>query len=385
DVADRDAVAAVVAGLRRDGETVPAVVHTAGVGRLNPVSVVGTDELADVVAGKTAGARHLDEFLDPDDLELVVYFSSIAAVWGSGGQGAYAAGNAFLDAWAQSRPAGRARVVSVNWGPWAGGGMVSDDHAVAMSRRGVSLLDREPAMAALRAAITGDGTVLTVADVDWARFAPVFASARPRPLIADLPEVAAQHAGADPAADGGDEVRTGLRKRLADLTAAEQNRLLVDLIRTAAAEVIGHDSPYALEADRPFRDLGFDSLTAVELRGRLAKETGLSPASSVVFDYPTPQALAEHLRGELVSEASVQELPTVEELDELEAALVRRDTDDLGRVRVTMRLHRLLERLGAADRGAGERPDEAAEVADRLRVASNQELFDLVDRDLGLS
>ncbi|MGY3518263.1 type I polyketide synthase [Micromonospora sp. PTRAS2] len=385
DLADRDAVAALVAGLRRDGETVRAVVHAAGVGRLNPVSVVGTDELADVVAGKTAGARHLDEFLDPDDLELVVYFSSIAAAWGVGDHGAYAAGNAFLDAWAQSRPAGRARVVSVNWGPWAGGGMVSDDHAVAMSRRGVSLLDREPAMAALRAAITGDGTVLTVADVDWARFAPVFASARPRPLIADLPEVAAQRAGTDPAADGGDEVRTGLRKRLADLTTAEQNRLLVDLIRTAAAEVIGHDSPYALEADRPFRDLGFDSLTAVELRGRLAKETGLSPASSVVFDYPTPQALAEHLRGELVSEASVQALPTVEELDELEAALVRRDTDDLGRVRVTMRLHRLLERLGAADRGAGERPDEAAEVADRLRVASNQELFDLVDRDLGLS
>ncbi len=385
DLADRDAVADLVAGLRRDGETVRAVVHAAGVGRLNPVSVVGTDELADVVAGKTAGARHLDEFLDPDDLELVVYFSSIAAAWGVGDHGAYAAGNAFLDAWAQSRPAGRARVVSVNWGPWAGGGMVSDDHAVAMSRRGVSLLDREPAMAALRAAITGDGTVLTVADVDWARFAPVFASARPRPLIGDLPEVAAQRAGTDPAADGGDEVRTGLRKRLADLTAAEQNRLLVDLIRTAAAEVIGHDSPYALEADRPFRDLGFDSLTAVELRGRLAKETGLSPASSVVFDYPTPQALAEHLRGELVSEASVQALPTVEELDELEAALVRRDTDDLGRVRVTMRLHRLLERLGAADRGAGERPDEAAEVADRLRVASNQELFDLVDRDLGLS
>ncbi|MFF3854991.1 type I polyketide synthase [Micromonospora sp. NPDC002575] len=385
DLADRDAVAALVAGLRRDGETVRAVVHAAGVGRLNPVSVVDADELADVVAGKTAGARHLDEFLDPDDLELVVYFSSIAAAWGVGDHGAYAAGNAFLDAWAQSRPAGRARVVSVNWGPWAGGGMVSDDHAVAMSRRGVSLLDREPAMAALRAAITGDGTVLTVADVDWARFAPVFASARPRPLIGDLPEVAAQRAGVDPAADGGDEVRTGLRKRLADLTAAEQNRLLVDLIRTAAAEVIGHDSPYALEADRPFRDLGFDSLTAVELRGRLARETGLNPASSVVFDYPTPQALAEHLRGELVSEASVQALPTVEELDELEAALVRRDTDDLGRVRVTMRLHRLLERLGVADRGVGERPDEAAEVADRLRVASNQELFDLVDRDLGLS
>ncbi len=384
DLADRDAVAALVAGLRRDGETVDAVVHAAGVGRLNPVSVVDTDELADVVAGKTAGARHLDEFLDPDDLELVVYFSSIAAAWGVGDHGAYAAGNAFLDAWAQSRPAGRARVVSVNWGPWSGGGMVSDQHAVAMSRRGVSLLDREPAMAALRAAIVGDGTVLTVADVDWSRFAPVFASARPRPLISDLPEVAALRTGPDPAGDG-DEVLTGLRKRLADLTTAEQNRLLVDLIRTAAAEVIGHDSPYALEADRPFRDLGFDSLTAVELRGRLAKATGLSPASSVVFDYPTPQALAEHLRAELVSEASVEALPTVEELDRLEEALAGREADDIGRVRITMRLHRLLERLGTAERGDGERTDGAADVADRLRTASNQELFDLLDRDLGLS
>ncbi|MFE0589779.1 type I polyketide synthase [Micromonospora echinospora] len=385
DLADRDAVAALVAGLRRDGETVDAVVHAAGVGRLNPVSVVDVDELADVVAGKTAGARHLDEFLDPDDLELVVYFSSIAAAWGVGDHGAYAAGNAFLDAWAQSRPAGKARVVSVNWGPWSGGGMVSDQHAVAMSRRGVSLLDREPAMAALRAAIEGDGAVLTVADVDWSRFAPVFASARPRPLITDLPEVAALRTGPDPAAAGGDEVLTGLRKQLADLTAAEQNRLLVDLIRTAAAEVIGHDSPHALEPDRPFRDLGFDSLTAVELRGRLAKATGLSPASSVVFDYPTPQALAEHLRAELVSEASVEALPTVEELDRLEEALAGRETDDIGRVRITMRLHRLLERLGAAERGGGERTDEAADVADRLRTASNQELFDLLDRDLGLS
>ncbi|WP_229397814.1 type I polyketide synthase [Micromonospora okii] len=385
DLTNRDAVAALAAGLRRDGETVRAVVHAAGVGRLNPVAAVTADELADVVSGKIAGARHLDELLDPDDLELVVHFSSIAAAWGVGDHGAYAAGNAFLDALAQSRPAGRARVVTVNWGPWAGGGMVSDEHAVAMSRRGVTLLDREPAMAALRAAITGDDAVLTVADVDWARFAPVFASARPRPLIGDLPEVAALHAGTDTAVDGGDEALTGLRKRLADLTTAEQTRLLVDLIRTAAAEVIGHDSPYALEADRPFRDLGFDSLTAVELRGRLARATGLTPASSVVFDYPTPQALAEHLRAGLVSEASVEALPTVEELDRLEEALARREADDIGRVRITMRLHRLLEHLGAAERGDGGRPDAAADVADRLRGASNQELFDLLDSDLGLS
>ncbi|MFI7221478.1 type I polyketide synthase [Micromonospora maritima] len=380
DLADRAAVAGLVDALRADGETVRAVVHAAGVGRLNPLRAVTTDELADVVSGKTAGARHLDELLDPEPLELVVYFSSIAATWGVGDHGAYAAGNAFLDAWAQSRPAGPARVVSVDWGPWAGGGMVSDDHAAAMSRRGVTLLDREPALAALRAAIEGDGTVLTVADVDWARFAPVFAAARPRPLIADLPEVATPAGASDPADTGGTETLAGLRKRLADLTTTEQNRLLVDLIRGAAAEVIGHDSPYALDADRPFRDLGFDSLTAVELRGRLARLTGLAPASSVVFDYPTPQALAEHLRAQLVDEASAGELPTGEELDRLEEALALRERDDLGRVRITMRLQRLLERLGADE------PDEpAGDVADRLRTASNQELFDLLDRDLGLS
>ncbi|MEW2544127.1 beta-ketoacyl reductase, partial [Micromonospora chalcea] len=294
---------------------------------------------------------------------------------------AYAAGNAFLDAWAQSRPAGRARHLSVNWGPWAGGGMVTDAHAAAMSRRGVSLLDREPAMAALRAGLDGDDTALTVADIDWERFAPVFASARPRPLISEIAEVAAQAAAARADAEDGDQVAGELRKRLGELSQAEQTRLLVDLIRTAAGEVIGHDSPYAVEAGRPFRDLGFDSLTAVELRGRLARSTGLSLPSSVVFDHPTPQALAEHLRAELLDEASVEALPTLAELDQLEGALALRDPDDIGRVRITMRLHSLLERLGAAE----ERREDTAEVAGRLRAASNQELFDLIDQDLGLS
>ncbi|MEW2378348.1 type I polyketide synthase [Micromonospora sp. NPDC047812] len=381
DLADRDAVAELVRGLRADGETVHAVVHAAGVGRLNPVAAVTGEELADVVSGKIAGARHLDEFLDPEPLDLVVHFSSIAAVWGVGDHGAYAAGNAFLDAWAQSRPAGGPRHLSVNWGPWAGGGMVTDAHAAAMSRRGVSLLDREPAMAALRAGLDGDDTALTVADIDWDRFAPVFASARPRPLISEIAEVAAQAAAARADAEDGDQVAGELRKRLGELSQAEQARLLVDLIRTAAGEVIGHDSPYAVEAGRPFRDLGFDSLTAVELRGRLARSTGLSLPSSVVFDYPTPQALAEHLRAELLSEASVEALPTLAELDQLESALALRDPDDIGRVRITMRLHSLLERLGTVE----ERREETAEVADRLRVASNQELFDLIDQDLGLS
>ncbi len=381
DLADPDAVAGLVARLRADGVTVHAVVHAAGVGRLNPVAAVSATELADVVSGKIAGARHLDELLDPEPLEAVVYFSSIAGVWGVGDHGAYAAGNAFLDAWARHRRSGvrpGTRIVSVAWGPWAGGGMVTDAAAVAMSRRGVTLLEPEAALASLGAALAGGPTVLTVADVDWSRFAPVFASARPRPLIGDLPEVAELDRAAASAAEDGEQVALELRKRLAELSDADQLRLLVDLIRSAGAEVLGHDRP--LDRGRPFRDIGFDSLTAVELRGRLAALTGLTPASSVVFDYPTPVALAEHLRDQLVSEASVEALPTIEELDRLESALALRERDDLGRVRITLRLQNLLERLNGPDQAGG-----TTAVADRLREATNEELFDLVDKDLGLS
>lgn len=235
-------------------------------------------------------------------------------------------------------------------------------------------------MAALRRALDSDDQVVAVADVDWQRFAPVFTSARPRPLISDIPEVAELSATSAVIEDGG-QTAAKLRKRLSEVSEADQSRLLVDMVRTAAAEVIGYDSPYALESTRPFRDLGFDSLTAIELRGRLARATGLTLPSSIVFDYPTPVALADYLRAELLSDAAVEELPTLEELDRLESALSLRAQDDIGRVRVVMRLQSLLERLGAPDTG----PTDRDSLTDRLRSATNEELFDLIDKDLGLA
>ncbi|UED87202.1 type I polyketide synthase [Streptomyces profundus] len=295
DLADRDAVAGLLAGL--PGLT--AVVHAAGVSRSAPLAELSAGELAEVLAAKAVGAGHLDELLGERELDAFVLFSSIAGVWGSGGGGAYAAANAFLDGLAERRRARGLAATSIAWGPWAGGGMAVEE-GDGLRRRGLRALEPRLAVAALQRALDENQTLLTVADVDWSVFAPAFASARTRPLFDELP--AAREALATPAATGhGSE----LAARLAALPAAERERQLVTLVRAEAAAVLGHADAEAVAAGRAFRELGFDSLTAVELRGRLSAETGLPLPATLIFDHPTPTALAGHLLAELLGQATV--------------------------------------------------------------------------------
>ncbi len=144
-----------------------------------------------------------------------------------------------------------------------------------------------------RAVETGEAD-LTLADIDWRRYHPVFTAARPTTLFDEVPEVAAL-AAADPAA-GGD---AGLARRLRELTPADRDRALLDLVRTTAAAVLGLGGPDELAEGRAFRDVGFDSLTAVDLRNRLVAATGLTLPTTMVFDHPDPVALARFLDGEL--------------------------------------------------------------------------------------
>ncbi|RBM05764.1 type I polyketide synthase, partial [Streptomyces sp. PT12] len=193
---------------------------------------------------------------------------------------------------------------SIAWGPWAGGGMASNETGDALRRRGLIALDPAIALAALRQA-TGDGeTCLTVADVDWSVFAPAFAAARPRPLIADLPEAADALAT---------ETTTGVQAtRLATLGHAERARELLHLVRSEAAAVLGFAGPNEVEPGRAFRDLGFDSLTAVELRNALTAATGLPLPATAAFDHPNAEALAAHVAAELSGEENAPDdrLPT---------------------------------------------------------------------------
>ncbi|MGW5694917.1 SDR family NAD(P)-dependent oxidoreductase [Streptomyces asiaticus] len=392
DVTDRDAVAGLLARIRDEHPRHPltAVVHTAGAGQFAPLAETTPADVADVVAAKVAGAAHLDALLGDTELDAFVLFSSIAAVWGSGGQGAYAAGNAFLDALAEQRRARGLAATSVAWGPWADGGLVADDEAAEqLRRRGLPAMAPHSAIAALQQALDRDETAVAVADVDWGRFAPVFAAARPRPLIADLPEVRAALA-ADPA-EGADGTGGGsaeapaesLRQRLAGLTGPEAEKVLLDLVRTEVAAVLGHDDTTAVQAGRAFKELGFDSLTAVELRNRLGAATGLQLTATLVFDHPTPSALAGVLRADILGEDTTPGLPVLAEIDKLEFTLSNVSDDTTERERVTARLEALLRTWNENENAAG--GDGADDDELDLDAASAEDIFDIINNEFGRS
>ena len=261
DIAGRDQVAGLLTRIAASGPALTTVLHAARTAQLAAVEELTVAELAAVLAARAAGAAVLDELTA--DLDDFVLFSSISSTWGSGLQSGYSAANAFLDGLAGYRDGRGLPATSMAWGPWADGTEDPDQ----LQRRGLALLDPALAVQALGQVLGGGGELVTIADVDWTRFAPAFTLRRPSPLIAALPEAAQALAQAqedrDAAADG---AGTELARRLAGLSRAEQDRILTNLVRAEAAAVLGHASPEAIEPGLAFKDLGFDSLTAVELR-----------------------------------------------------------------------------------------------------------------------
>ncbi|NGO72460.1 type I polyketide synthase, partial [Streptomyces boncukensis] len=308
DVADRDALAAVIGGIPAEWP-LTGVVHAAGVDDPEGLEETSRDAMARVIRSKVDGTVLLDELTRTLPVERFVVFSSIAATWGGSGQGAYAAGNAFLDAWAQSRRDLGLPGTSIAWGPWAGAGMTDQgDTAQLLRRRGLTPMDPALAVRALAAAVDGHESCVTVADVDWPRFAAAFTLVRPSSLLSDLPEAAEAVAGGGGSGGGGGGGRDGgaggeLRELLAGHPVAEHQRVLLDLVRDAVATVLQYPDPQSIEPGSAFKDLGFTSLTAVELRDLLVARTGLRLPATLVFDYPMPLALAQYLIGQVLGEA----------------------------------------------------------------------------------
>ncbi|WP_159050594.1 SDR family NAD(P)-dependent oxidoreductase, partial [Streptomyces cellostaticus] len=307
DVGERADLSGLLAWTGTDGPALSAVMHTAGVLDDGVVDKLSAERLATVSAPKAASAALLDELTADLDLDAFVLFSSVASTLGAAGQGNYAAANAFLDALAEHRRNRGLPGLSVAWGTWGGGGLAEASEAVrARVRRGaMPAMDPQLAVRALGDAIEGPDAVLTVMDVDWGQLAsaPGAADLREMPLVRDLPEIRqlpAAGAGAEGVVRGQGE----LAQRLAGLGRAEQERVLADVVRAEAAAVLGHTSADAVPDKRAFKDLGFDSLTAVELRNRLNAVTGLRLSATLVFDYPTPVVLADYLRGELTGESA---------------------------------------------------------------------------------
>ncbi|MEV8518137.1 SDR family NAD(P)-dependent oxidoreductase, partial [Dactylosporangium sp. NPDC051484] len=302
DVADRDELAALVAGLRRDGADIRSVIHAAGAGVLIPLDDTNPDHFAETLYAKVRGAENLNAVFGDDPLDAFVLFSSISAVWGSGEHGAYASANAYLDGLAENRRSRGLTATSIIWGIWDpadGGGMAANLVEEQLRGRGVPFMSPAVALTAFQRVLDNDDTVVVVAAVDWDRFAPVFTSMRPSPLIADLPEARRALTTEEPRAEEENGAGSALRRRLLDTAPADRDRLLTDFVRTHAAGVLGHDSGSGVDPDRAFRDLGFDSLTAVEMRNRLGAATGLRLPVTVIFDYSSATALARHV-GELL-------------------------------------------------------------------------------------
>jgi acyl transferase domain-containing protein/acyl carrier protein len=381
DVARRDDVAGLLDRINASGPPLTAVMHTAGLVQATALDDTDEAELATVLAAKAAGAAWLDELTERMNLDAFVLFSSIAATWGSGMQPAYAAANTFLDALAENRRARGLAATSVAWGPWDGGGMSAADDAVThLRRRGLELKAPEVSIQALAQVLDGGECQVTIADVDWARFAPPFTLRRPSPLIQNLPEVRQALADAvgeeaDPAAGAGAE----LAQRLAGLPASERERLLTDLVRGEAAPVLGHSSPEAVEAGRAFSELGFDSLTAVELRNRLGAATGLRLPATLLFDYPNPIALAGYLRSVLTGGEGDASEPVFAELDKLESMLAAISAQDAQSAKVTVRLEAVVSKW-KEDR---EQMDGIA-VSEKLESSTDDEVFDFIGKELGI-
>ncbi|MER5305942.1 type I polyketide synthase [Streptomyces lasiicapitis] len=385
DTADRDALAAVLAAIP-ERYPLNAVVHAAGVlddGVLDSMSV---ERVAGVLRPKVDGARHLHELTKGLDLSAFVLFSSLAGAIGGAGQGSYAAANAYLDALAQQRRAQGLAATSVAWGPWAEGGMAVDGALEDRLRRGgMAAMTPDLAVMALQQALDLQETHLAVADLDWERFVPSYTAVRASRLLDEMPEArrileAATAGGASAQFEsGGSE----LRERLAGLPEAEQERALLDLVTTQVAVVLGFPSVESVESQRAFRELGFDSLTAVELRNRLDAATGLRLPATIVFDHPTPVALARRLRTDVVEDGVSAATPILGELDRIEAAMATISADDVDRPRITTRLQALLLKWGEAEQDSRNSGKKA--VSDKIQSATSDEIFDFIDKELGIS
>ncbi|SCL72056.1 Acyl transferase domain-containing protein [Micromonospora citrea] len=295
-VDDLDRLPGVLDALAADGVEVRTVLHVADSdGPGEPVSALEPADLAAAVAARTAAVELLDRACGDRQIDEFVVFSSTAAVWGGGGAAvAAAAGEGLAALAARRRAAGRAATV-VAWVPWADEAAEPEQ----MRRRGVRPLATDVALSALRLALARGDDQIAVADLDWSAFVPAFTAVRPSPLLRGVPEAVAADRDAPPAVEAGDPARV-LRERLTAASPVDRHRILLDLVRARVATVLGHASPGAVEADRDFLELGFDSLTALELRDALRQETGAELSATLLFDHPTPTALARHLLDQTV-------------------------------------------------------------------------------------
>ncbi|MGW6835954.1 thioester reductase domain-containing protein [Streptomyces sp. NPDC054949] len=296
DVADREALAAVLADVPRS-HPLTGVLHTAGVLDDGLIGSQTPERLSAVLRPKVDASWNLHELTKDLDLSAFVLFSSIAAVVGGPGQSTYSAANHFLDGLAQHRKARGLAATSLAWGLWSQTsgmtGHLDQADLQRIARSGFRPVESEQGPALLDLALETGHAALVATPMDLATLreqvqVPV--------LLSKLVRTPARRTAQNT------EVSTEtLADRLAGLAAEEQSRAVLEVVLAQVSAVLGHSDTSAIDTGQPFSALGFDSLTSVELRNQLGTATGLKLPPTLVFDHPTPLALAAFLHGEVAS------------------------------------------------------------------------------------
>ncbi|WP_443059698.1 acyltransferase domain-containing protein [Streptomyces sp. NBC_00443] len=370
DLADRAALRAALTAIP-EHRPLTMVVHIA-----DPSDEIALTDLTvqrlDTVLRYTADtARHLHELTRELDLSAFVLCSSSASTIGVPAQAVDAAAAAYLDGLARHRTALGLPATSLALGPWApqdaaGDTAPAENDSVRLLLRGLTVPDATSACdAALRTGLSAllaarlDGTALRA--------------------HAHLPAVLSDLVGATGRARSAGSATDASALRLEGLTEQERYQAVLDLVRAESAAVLGHADAGAVAPDRAFQELGFDSMTAVELRNRLISRTGIALSATLAFDHPSPAALTEHVLAQLLPEhQAAPHSPVDAELRQLEALLVQAPEDATERRDIVVRLQTLLSRLTEAH---DEEP--SADLTGRIEAASAEEIFALIDDQLG--
>jgi len=290
---------------RQNWPPLKGVVHAAGAPGFQFLKDLDTDTLNTVLRPKLTGTWVLHQVTRDLPLDFFVCFSSIAAVWGSVGQAHYAAANHFLDAHAHYRHANGLPTLTVNWGPWGGDSMMTEEFQAVLDRMGVTELPPAQALQALSLLIGSDAAQVTVAQVDWAVFKGIY-NARGERALLELIE-----ATGPPTAEPARQTRSEFREQLAAAPPHERRRLLINFIQTEIGQMLWREDGQPLDPNQGFFDMGMDSLMVIDLMKRLEKELGLSLPSTMAFEHPSADELARHLLEQVLGlESTVAETAT---------------------------------------------------------------------------
>ncbi len=324
DVGDREQLRALIEAIPQD-RPLRVVVHTAGALDDGVIDSLTAQQIDRVFAPKVDGAWFLHELTRSLELSDFILFSSASGIFGGAGQGSYAAANTFLDRLAEHRLAQGLPATSIAWGQWAQAGEMAasldDVDLRRIARTGVVSLSAEEGLRLFDAARAAPDALAIALGLDIAKLRAYLQSGLAPPLLEGLVRGAVKRRR--------EAGRGALARRLATVAEEERESIVLACIRAESADVLGHTSPEAVDTQLTFLELGFDSLAAVELRNRLGIATGLQLPATLVFDHPTPIAMAGHLTAQMSGHAAGGNLATQSERGTSTSSPEERATDTL--------------------------------------------------------